>query len=311
MKWQKKELIFNANKEHEKMFSHAQIPVPLLIDKERYRIYFSSRDIKGKTYPYYLDYDFTKKEILCLEKKPLLAHGEIGTFDDSGIMPASIIRINELVYMYYIAWNPQVTVSYRLSIGLAISEDNGCTFKKYSNGPLLDRSVDEPFFNTAPCVIKDGSIFKMWYVSCTGWKEVEGKTEPLYLIRYAESNDGISWKKMEKPAIPYKFDGEALGRPWVIKDEGIYKMWYSTRGSINYRKNTGQHYYIGYAESVNGIDWNRKDDEAGIYLSENSWDSEMIEYCSIINESSKKIILYNGNSFGETGFGYAELPKKI
>jgi hypothetical protein len=53
-------------------------------------------------------------------------------------------------------WNPQVTDSYRLAIGLAVSEDGGRTYRRYSAGPLLDRDRDEPFCNTAPCVVRDG-----------------------------------------------------------------------------------------------------------------------------------------------------------
>ena len=41
-----------------------------------------------------------------------------------------------------------MTVSYRLAIGLAVSEDGGQTYRRYSSGPLLDRDRDEPFFNT-------------------------------------------------------------------------------------------------------------------------------------------------------------------
>ncbi len=289
------------------MFSHAQIPfIYKSGDGAVQRIYFSARDEDGKTYPFYLDYDFDSRRVVYVEKTPLLEHGALGTFDDSGIMPSSIVEVGESLYMYYIAWNPQVTVSYRLSIGLAISVDRGRTFKKYSEGPLLDRGLDEIYFNTAPCVIRDEEIFKMWYVSCTGWTIVEGKPEPLYLIRYAESIDGIHWSKTTAPVIDYKFEGEAIGRPWVVKENGLYHMWYSTRGSINYRSKDGEHYTIGYAISQDGINWTRDDEKEGISTSEEGWDSEMIEYCSITRLSDDKfVMLYNGNSFGASGFGIA------
>jgi hypothetical protein len=90
--------------------------------------------------------------------------------------------------MYYIGWNPQKTVSYRLSIGLAISEDGGKTFNKVSDGPIMDRSIDEPFFNTAPCVIKENNKWKMWYMSYKKWEIINGIAEPFYNIKYAESN---------------------------------------------------------------------------------------------------------------------------
>lgn len=306
MKWRKIRNIFLAENENKDMISHAQIPTPIKLSGNTFRIFFSSRNNKGKTLPYYLDFDVDKAKVTFVQKTPLLQHGRIGTFDDSGIMPSSVIQNGGLLYMYYIGWNPQVTVSYRLSIGLAISQDMGRTFDKYSEGPLLDRGIDEPFFNTAPCVIRDDNIFKMWYVSCTGWEIIKEKPEPLYLIRYAESEDGIHWKKFDQPSINYKWHGEAIGRPWVFKDTNLYHMWYSTRGSIDYREKEGQHYTIGYATSPDGKTWTRKDDEAGIKPAASGWDSEMIEYCAVEQLSDgTKIMLYNGNGFGISGFGYA------
>ena len=66
-----------------------------------------------------------------------------------------------------------------------------------------------------------------------------------------------------------------------------------------------------YAESKDGIEWIRKDAEAGIDVSENStdWDYEMIEYPLVINHLDDKILFYNGNHFGQSGVGYAILKK--
>jgi hypothetical protein len=83
-------------------------------------------------------------------------------------------------------------------------------------------------------------------------------------------------------------------------------MWYSYRKSIDYRDNPLNSYKIGYAESHDGIEWKRKDELAGIDLSENDWDSKMIAYPYVISLGLKKILFYNGNGFGKTGFGYAE-----
>jgi hypothetical protein len=304
--WIKKGLIFVPNQESEWMISHASVPAPIQIHENMLRIYFSSRDKKGRSIPTFMDVKIDDpQQVLYIHTQPLLPLGEIGTFDDSGIMPTSLIKINGIIFMYYIGWNPQVTVSYRTSIGLAISHDNGDSFRKYSEGPLLDRALDEPFFNTTPFVLYDNNIFKMWYASCTGWKIIDEITEPVYLIKYAESKDGISWKKEKNICINYSYEGEALGRPWIIKEDKTYKMWYSRRGSVGYRKKEGQHYRLGYAESANGTTWHRKDDEIGIDISATGWDSEMIEYCSIYRYRNIKYLFYNGNGFGKTGFGYA------
>lgn len=310
MKWVKKGLIFNTDNNYQWMQTHAQIPVICKLNDTVSRIYFSTRDIQGRALPTYIEVDKNDlSKILYVHDRPLLNFGEIGTFDDNGIMVSSIVDSGDKVLMYYIGWNPQVTVSYRLSIGLAISYDGGVTFKKISNGPLLDRSLKEPYFNTAPCVIYDINKWKMWYVSCTGWKVINGRTEPVYLVRYAESEDGISWNKIDKPCLDYAFDGEALGRPWVIKKDNLYEMWYSQRGSMDYRNGSGQHYTIKYAVSKNGLDWERKDGVGGICVSNEGWDSEMIEYCCVYYENNSKIMLYNGNGFGKSGFGYAVLEQ--
>jgi hypothetical protein len=100
-----------------------------------------------------------------------------------------------------------------------------------------------------------------------------------------------------KPSIDKEF---SLGRPWVLKLEGIYKMFYS----IRYLEKL---YRIGYAESLDGINWERKDEKVGIDVSKNGWDSEMICYLSVITVEDKTFLFYNGNNNGETGFGYAEL----
>jgi hypothetical protein len=87
-----------------------------------------------------------------------------------------------------------------------------------------------------------------------------------------------------------------MSRPFVIKENGIYKMWYSFRG---------ESYRIGYAESLDALHWERKDSEVGITVSEEGWDSETVEYPFIFEHKSKRYMLYNGNQYGKTGFGLA------
>ena len=75
-------------------------------------------------------------------------------------------------------------------------------------------------------------------------------------------------------------------------------MWYSIRF-------VEKLYRIGYAESLDGINWERKDSLVGIDVSENGWDSEMICYPSIIDVNHNRYLFYNGNNNGRNGFGYA------
>jgi len=136
------------------------------------------------------------------------------------------------------------------------------------------------------------------------WVVENESPKPYYHLKYAESEDGIHWERKGIVCIDFKYEGETrIARPCVIKEDGIYKMWYCYAiGSGGYR--------IGYAESEDGIRWERKDEEAGIDVSESGWDSEMICYPFVFEHKGRKYMLYNGNEYGKTGFGYAILEEE-
>jgi len=314
MNWIKKGLIYVPDKTLKWSLSHAQVPVPDYMERENIvRVYFSTRDSQARSLPGYVDLDPDNlKKVIAIGTTPLLELGELGTFDDCGVMPSWIVNFNKKKYLYYIGWNVRNTIPYHNAVGLAISEDEGKTFKKFSKGPLWDRDYKEPHYSGTSCVlIDDDGIWKNWYLSCTEWRVINGKSEPRYHIKYAESIDGINWERKGKVAIDYRNENEAgIVKASVIKANGIYKMWYSYRNFSNYRTDKNNSYRIGYAESTDGIKWARKDDVAGIEVSSEGWDSMMIEYPHIIEIKGKTIMFYNGNGFGQSGFGYAELEVK-
>jgi hypothetical protein len=197
-------------------------------------------------------------------------------------------------------------VPYHNSIGLAVSYDGGKTFSKMFKGPVLSTDKDEPFFCGTAFVMREEKIWRMWYLSCVKWEVINGKPEPFYHIKYAESNDGISWKKEGIIAIDFKSQDEGgIASAAVIKENDMYFMWYCYRKALNYRTDTNASYRIGYAESYEGIKWIRKDDMAGIDLSVEGWDSKMNAYPYVVSYKNKKYMFYNGNDFGKEGFGYA------
>ena len=137
------------------------------------------------------------------------------------------------------------------------------------------------------------------------------KAEPFYHIKYAESKNGIDWQRKGIVAIDYKSENEAgIARPFVLKIAGKYKMWYSYRSLVGYKTDKNASYRVGYAESDDAINWVRMDEKAGIDISPNGWDSEMICYQSIVEWNNKLFMFYNGNGFGRTGIGYAERMSK-
>lgn len=279
--------------------------IDVLNDKE-WRIYYSTRTKDVVSYPYYIDVEAgNPQKILRIGEAPLFFPGKRGTFDDSGITMTSIVEIDEhRKYLYYCGWNRKVSVSYSLSIGCVEVIDN-TEYRKISDGPIMERSIYNPIAVSAPMVIREGDHFRMWYISFPSWEKYEDKYEPIYVVKHATSKDGLNWKCDDHICIDSEYEGEAIGRPWVIKDEGIYKMWFSTRGIKDYRTKDGQHYMIGYAESLDGINWERRPDKFSFEKAESGWDSEMLEYASVKRFKDKYYMLYNGNAFGKTGFGYA------
>lgn len=310
MLWKKKGLIFNAKGQFPWMMHHACVPVADWIDEDRLRIYFGPRDARGKSHIGYIEVGADNpSNILYVHDRPVLSPGKLGTFDDSGVMPSSIVERDGRKYLFYIGWNEGVTVSYRNSVGIAVSDDGGRSFTRLFEGPVVDRTRDEPYFCASPFAMfdEDDDLWKLWYASSTGWTMVDGHTEPLYRILYAESDNGVDWRRRQQVCIPYGFDGEANARPTVWKENGRFRMVYCFRGSVGYRHNPATSYRLGYAESCDGITWKRMDDQVGIERSVSGWDAQMMEYPFVYKHRGRTYMLYNGNGFGETGFGYAEL----
>lgn len=300
-KWEKRGIVIRPNAKYDWMLSYSMVPVIQWRYDDIYRVYFCGRDAQNRSQIGYVEIDINDpSRILNFSKKPILALGALGCFDDNGVTPSWIIGYDEKIYLYYIGWNKRSTVRMYLAAGLAVSYDKGESFERVWRVPILDRTPLEPYIlNTAPCVLIEDNVWKMWYVSAIEWVHPD---LPRYNIRYAESKDGINWIRKGVVCIDLKTNENALARPCVLKENGLYKMWYSYKGE-NYR--------IGYAESSDGIRWERKDQAVGIDVSENGWDSEMIEYAFVFSHGGKKHMFYNGNDYGKEGIGYAVLQEKV
>lgn len=306
MKWLKHGLIFAPNGTAGWMKSHAQVPTPL-VGEEFIRVYFSSRPQSNLSLTTFVDLDIEKPgRVLRLNPTPILELGKPGTFDEHGIMPSCAVRNGSDVYLYYSGWSRGVSVPYTNSTGLAVSADGGQTFLKVTEGPILTKSIHDPFSATSPAVLKEKDAWHMWYCSGIGWLEVAGKYEHTYDIKYASSRDGIAWEPSAMPVIPQRTEHEAITRPYVVKSEDGYDMWFCYRGSYNFRDGENA-YRIGYAHSKDLQRWLRSDEAVGIDVSEAGWDSRMIAYPAVVAVKGETLMFYNGNGFGVDGFGYATL----
>ena len=280
--------------------SHAMLPTPDHIEGDIFKIYYSGRDSQNRSHIGAVTVNLLEpQKILDVTQHSLLSPGQLGCFDDNGVTPSSIVNLGDRKLLYYIGWKPRCTTRMSVVAGLAQSNDGGKTYVRVSRAPVLRRTDLEPFgIMTSPWVLKEGDLFRMWYVSGLDWVHAD---LPRYNIKYAESKDGVNWTQNGVVAIESR-DGQetSLARPCVLRDGDIYKMWYSY-------KYAGANYAMGYAESPNGVDWTRMDGKVGIARSATGWDSEMIEYGAVFSHRGNKYMLFNGNGYGTSGAGLAIL----
>lgn len=288
----------------------AQAPATLIFD-DFVRVYFSCRppaDMNGQyvSYSAYVDLDRADLfQIRDVAEQPILSLGGLGEFDEFGTYPVSVIRDGDEIRAYYAGWTRCESVPFNCAIGLALSRDQGSTFSKLGSGPVLSYSPDEPFVLSGPKIRRFNDLWYLWYIAGRKWKLVEGRAEPVYKIRMATSPDGVHWAKVNKDLIESRIEkDEAQASPDVFYANGEYHMLFCYRRSSHFRtKENG--YRIGYASSSNLIDWVRDDAKAGIDVSEEGWDAEMISYPHVFELDGKTYLAYLGDQVGRYGFGLA------
>ena len=176
---------------------------------------------------------------------------------------------------------------------------------KHPSNPVIDigesGSWDEvkAYF---PSVIKDGSIYMMWY------RGVDASN--VSRIGLATSADGAIWTK--DPANPVLDSGdpgsweEKINSIVVIKDVATYKMWYAAGdGSATIR--------IGYATSPDGIAWTKYDGHPVLDVgTAGTWDEKQVTTPHVIKDETTYKMWYTGmDNDGNYGLGYATSPDGI
>ncbi len=308
MRWIKKGLIFRAGGEYGWINSHAQVP-KVLVRENLLRVYFSPRPVPGKSCIAMMDLDIDNpSKILKIYENPVLEHGEKGEFDEHGVMPQWVGEMDDKVYLLYAGWSRRDSIPYSNWVGIACSEDGGLHFHKMFRGPVLDRTPNETLSGTGLVCIREGDIYYGFYANGTKWYERdEGQYDSAYEIVSAKSKDLIHWyDRNGEPLLPTKIKDEANTAPTVVKIGNRFHMWFCYRGVEDYHDGELS-YSIGYAWSDDLEHWYRDDSQCKIEKSIDGFDSKMTAYPYVVKVKNKYLMFYNGNGFGQGGFGYAEL----
>lgn len=302
--WKKEGRVFAVTGNSGWMNTHAQIPTVLVLE-DRLRVYFATRPRKDLGLTTFVDLDRKDpRRVLHVCERPILEVGRPGTFDNHGIFPVYVGYIDGRVHLYYVGWYRGSSIPYHNAVGLAVSDDDGMTFRKLFDGPVLDRTSKEPYSTGAVYIVEQDGSYHMFYNEVFDWIVVNDRYEPLYHIKHAVSENAIEWTKTDRVCIGSQHAREGVARPSVIRRDGIYHMWFCYRGSDDFRDGRDS-YRIGYARSENLLDWNRADGLAGIGVSDTGWDSTMIAYPCVVEVDGEYLMFHNGNGFGTSGFGFA------
>ena len=236
--------------------------------------------------------------VLEISPEPVFTFGELGAFDENGVSYPYLVQHDGKTYMYYVGWMPSVLTPFQNHLGLAVENTDG-TFTRVSKAPIMERNDDDHLCIGSACVFIEDSVWKMWYTSFLKWGKDKEEHKHHYVIKYAESDNGINWKRNNNICINFKDKSEyAIGKPCVLKIKDAYHMWYSYRG---------KEYRIGYAVSNDGLHWERQDELAGIDVSDSGWDSQAVCYSHVVPYKKNLYMLYNGNHYGKEGLGIARI----
>jgi predicted GH43/DUF377 family glycosyl hydrolase len=232
---------------------------------------------------------------------PVLDLGPPGSWDDTYVYAPTILYDGSTYHMWY-GGNDGTN----RRIGYASSPD-GIVWTKYGGNPVINLGPggwDDTHIYLSS-VIFDGTSFHMWY---------SGSEGPHYRICYASSPDGVSWTKPNLGLISFggntnnnivldigtsdSWDDEYVFSPEIIFDGSAYHMWYSGFD--------GAHRRIGYATSLDGLNWVKHPENPVIDVGPSgSWDDYYAFIPQIVHDGSYYHLWYTGHDGSRFKLGYA------
>jgi predicted GH43/DUF377 family glycosyl hydrolase len=304
MRWVKKGLLYGPNGKHPWARHSALQPTPYLMRDGAIRMFVGFRDSAGVSRIGFVDLDGANpSRVLRVSGRPVLDTGAPGTFDENGVVPCAVVEREGQLWLFYAGYQLGQKVKFYAFGGLAISDNGGESFRRFSLVPINDRTDDELFFRVIhTMMLDDDGRWRAWYGAGSEFDKEGERQFPCYDIRHAGSPDGIHLDRDYKVCVDVGAGEYRVGRPYVIKCGEVYKMFFSAG-----TKTEG--FRLAYAESPDGVNWTRNDASLVLEGPGSDWDSRMQAYPSVVSSEHQTYLFYNGNNYGEAGFGYAVLEK--
>lgn len=300
IKFEKLGLIYCPSRPFSWWESHAMAPAPIRLD-DCIRVYCGAWDAGGISRIAAIDLDPADPlKILNIHPSPVLDKGLPGTFDENGVFPAHVQRVENSIMLYYTGFQIGQLVRYYNFGGLALGTPDQAGLKRVSEAPVLDRADEGLCVRAGQSVIYENGIFRSVYSAGTDWVMDCGKLRPCYDVFYQESENGISFSNSGTKVLAADRTVEhGLGRPQIFRHKNIYYIIFT-------RRLYSMKYFFGMARSSDLITWERIDNQIkGIDFSIGGWDSGMIYFPAILACDGRIYLFYSGNGFGKSGFGVA------
>lgn len=172
---------------------------------------------------------------------------------------------------------------------------------KYPGNPVLIGQAGTWFaYTTMNCVLynADSSRYEMWFTA-------GAQISYPYTIGFAWSDDGISWNVYSPNPVltptSGSWDAYMVLAPYVIRENGQYKMWYTGCATSSVLDR------IGYATSPDGINWTKHPSNPVLLPGTATWESAAVAYPCIMPDVSGYKMWYGGfnANLSVTALGYA------
>lgn len=285
--------------------SHAAYPTPLVLADGRVRVFFATRDPANRSNVASVDLslDGDQWEQVSGVHGPALRPGPRGAFDADGVTLGSMVRHEGRLYGFYLGWTLPKNVPFTNTVGLAMSDDDGLSFERFSPAPILGLTRHNPFVLGYPFVHRLGDRWHMLFGTHAHWGP-EG-LDMLHIVKEAFSDDLIHWQDEERVVVDVLGDRDplewAVSRPGVIQEaDGSFSMWFARRYSD---------YRLGFATSQDGVTWQRADEQLTFLGEPAAWEDRERTYPWVFDHGGERYMLYNGNGYGREGFGLAILER--
>jgi len=262
------------------------------MENGRYRMDFSWRGRKSCAVTFSDDGIHWEDPVITLEPNP-----ESGWEDN--INRNCVIKLGGIYHMWYTGQARGYSF-----IGYARSLD-GIRFDRVGMEPVMIPEYPwekESVMN--PCVLYEDGKYRMWYSA--------GETYEPNVNAYAESADGVNWKKSRINPIVTREPGNVyeqnrVGGCQVIKTDDMgYLMFYIGYEDIDTAR-------ICVARSKNGITgWERSPLNPIIEPTPGAWDSEATYKPTVLwnADENRWMLWYNGRTASREYMGYAYYPER-